>query len=249
MALLEITITDAGRAEIVNADNTGTGPVEITEIGLGTGQYTPDPTQTALVSEVKRISTISGLVLSPALIHVIGRDDTTDAYSVSEFGLYTESGTLFAVYSQGTPYAEKVSGSSFLIAVDIAITTLDATSITFGDTTFVNPPATLTQQGIAFLGMDNRIILSAAADLQSGRVQHIISNNTFTLPDVSTISPGDTVVLTKSVYNSPVIQVHGGASEGIRIGMQDGSTITDTSITFDINAEIILVWNSTDWEV
>lgn len=160
MAAFEITITDAGRAEIVNAENTGTGPVEITEIGIGTGQYTPNPSQTALVAEVKRISTISGLVLSPALIHVIGRDDSTDAYSVSEFGLYTESGTLFAVYSQGTPYADKVAGSSFLIAVDVAITTLDATNLTFGDTNFVNPPASESVQGI--------VELATVAEAQAG---------------------------------------------------------------------------------
>ena len=36
-----ILITDAGLAEVVNAEQSGTAPVVITEVGYGTGQYTP----------------------------------------------------------------------------------------------------------------------------------------------------------------------------------------------------------------
>ena len=148
MALLQVTITDAGRAEIINAEATGTAPVEITEIGIGTGQYNPNATQTALQNEIKRLTAISGVVVSDDVIHVIGRDDSADIYAVSEFGLYTESGTLFAVYSQTSgPFANKAAQSAFLLAVDILLTTLDATSITFGDTNFVNPPASSTTPG------------------------------------------------------------------------------------------------------
>lgn len=35
----QITITDAGRAEIINAENTGATPALIAEIGIGTGQH------------------------------------------------------------------------------------------------------------------------------------------------------------------------------------------------------------------
>lgn len=149
---LKITITDAGRAEVINATNTGTAPVEITQVGLGSGQYLPNPTQTALVSEIKRVSTIAGNIVNPDTIHVTVKDETEDNYDVSEFGLYTASGTLFAVYSEvGGPFIQKTAQSTLLLAVDIILGTLDATSLTFGDTSFANPPASSTVFGVVRL--------------------------------------------------------------------------------------------------
>lgn len=147
---LNITITDAGRAELINAQNTGTGPVEIAEIGIGTGEYLPAANQTALVAEIKRLTTFSGVVVADNIIHVSVRDEGNDAYDVAEFGLYTDSGTLFAVYSQDTgPFMQKSAQSSLLLAVDIAIAGLDVTTLSFGDTNFVNPQASETVAGLA----------------------------------------------------------------------------------------------------
>ena len=146
---LEIIITDAGRAEIINANNTGTAPVEIAEIGVGTGKYTPSAAQTALTGEIKRLSTIAGEVVADDTIHVTIKDETSDAYAVSELGLYTQSGTLFAVYSDPLQdFIEKASGSSLLLSVDIVLGTIDASSLTFGDTSFSNPPASETVAGV-----------------------------------------------------------------------------------------------------
>lgn len=158
MAGLEITITDAGRAEIINAQNTGTDPVTISEIGVGSGQYTPDPTQTALQNEIKRLTTFSGDVVADDTIHVSIRDEGTDAYQVYEFGLYLASGTLLAVYSQtGSPILDKAATTILLLAVDIMLTTLDATSVTFGSTDFINPPATKTTAGVIELADEPEI--------------------------------------------------------------------------------------------
>lgn len=149
---LNITITDAGRAEIINAANTGTAPVEITEVGLGTGQYSPDPAQTALTNEVKRLNTISGEVVADDTIHVTVKDEGGDAYDVAEFGLFTASGTLFAVYSQASgPFMQKAAQSSLLLSVDVILGTLDATNLTFGDTSFSNPPASTSVAGVVEL--------------------------------------------------------------------------------------------------
>ncbi|MFN3881493.1 MAG: phage tail protein [Nitrincola lacisaponensis] len=146
---LQITITDAGRAEVINADNTGTGPVTITEVGLGTGQYNPDPEQLTLTAETKRLNTIAGQVVSADIIHVTIKDETGDAYTVNEFGLYTDSGTLFAVYSDpDNPIAQKAAASALLLAVDIILGTLNANSLTFGDTSFAMPPASETVMGV-----------------------------------------------------------------------------------------------------
>jgi hypothetical protein len=155
---LQITITDAGRAEVINATNTGTGPVTIAEIGLGAGQYEPAPEQTALTAETKRLATIAGQVVSADTIHVTIKDETGDAYTVNEIGLYTDAGTLFAVYSDPVnPIAQKAAASSLLLAVDIVLGTLDANSLTFGDTSFAMPPASETLQGIVRLATQEKV--------------------------------------------------------------------------------------------
>ena len=53
-----ILITDAGLAEVVEAEQGGFAPVVITEVGYGTGQYTPTNDQTTLKEEFKRLTTI-----------------------------------------------------------------------------------------------------------------------------------------------------------------------------------------------
>lgn len=152
MSALKIFITDAGRAELINADHSGTAQVLIAQIGLGTGQYSPAPTQASLVAEFKRLDTIAGTPVSNDTIHLTIRDDSDDAYEVAEFGLYTASGTLFAVYSQGDgPFIQKAPQSSLLLSVDIVLGTLNANGITFGDTSFANPPASTTVAGIVRL--------------------------------------------------------------------------------------------------
>ena len=57
---MQIIITNAGLAAIVNGEATGTAAVQITKIGLGSGRYTPSKTQTALQNEFKQIDVIEG---------------------------------------------------------------------------------------------------------------------------------------------------------------------------------------------
>ncbi|HFX2802447.1 TPA: phage tail protein [Pseudomonas aeruginosa] len=154
---LQITITDAGRAEIINAENTGTGPVVITEIGFGTGQYAPSKSQLALQAEVKRLGSIAGQAVAADTIHVMAKDEGPDAYNVGEFGLFSSAGTLIAVYSQAAASGwiiQKSGASTLLLATDIILESLDATSLTFGDILFINPPATTEVQGVVELATD-----------------------------------------------------------------------------------------------
>lgn len=148
---LKITITDAGRAEIVNAQNTGTAPVKITHVALEAAGYTPAPGQTALQNEIKRVSSIAGEVVADDTISVTAKDEGSDAYTVRGFGLITEHGTLFAVYSQADPIIEKASPSTLLLTIDVVFADIDATSLTFGDITFSNPPASTTVAGVVRL--------------------------------------------------------------------------------------------------
>lgn len=158
MATSSILITDAGLAEVVNAEQSGTAPVVITEVGYGTGQYTPTGDMMALREEFKRLTTIAGGAVGDNVIHLAARDDSAEAYTVYEVGLYTASGTLFAVCSQTVPIIQKASQSQALLAIDLAVTDFSADSIAFGDTNFLNPPATTTTLGVVELATNEETI-------------------------------------------------------------------------------------------
>lgn len=157
---VNIIITNAGRAALVNAQNTGTNPVTITQIGLTAASFTATPAHTALPSEARRISTVSGAVVADDTIHLTARDESTDSYSVRGFALYLGDGTLFAIYSQSAILVQKSSQSMFLLAVDVKFADIAAAAISFGNTDFLLPPATKTVQGV--------VELATEAEVQSG---------------------------------------------------------------------------------
>lgn len=155
-----ITITNAGRAAIVNAQNTGTAPVTIAQIGLSATAIVPAPTMTALAGELKRTGSIAGDVVADDTIHVTAMDESADVYSLRAFGLYLADGTLFAIYGQAAPILEKVAASIALLSIDVIFADIDAASITFGDASFINPPATTERQGV--------VELATVAEAQAG---------------------------------------------------------------------------------
>lgn len=157
MSKLLFTMTDAGRQELVNANKTGTNKVEIVSVGLGSRYYITSTSQTNITEEIKRLTTIGGKVVSPDTIHVTAKDDSKDEYVVHTIGLYTNKGTLFAVYSQEQAIINKASSTIALISSDIAIKTLETNSITFGDVEFINPPATETVVGVSRFANEQEI--------------------------------------------------------------------------------------------
>ena len=163
MALIPITITDAGLAEIVNAEQTGTGPVVLKEIAFGTGQYTPDASRKALASEFKRFDTIQGGATADNVVHVSISDESNDAYTVYEVGVFTDKGTLFAVYSQNAAVIQKAAGSQIMLALDIVLTNANPDSVTVGETNFVLNMATTEKQGIIELATANEVIAGSDA--------------------------------------------------------------------------------------
>ncbi|CCA91315.1 hypothetical protein [Novosphingobium sp. PP1Y] len=148
---LTLTVTNAGRAALVDASNTGTAPVTIAEVGLTGTAVTPDPGATALPGEFKRIATLSGDVVADDTIHLIVRDETGDVFTVRSLALYLGDGTLFAIYGQADVLVEKSAQALMLLAIDVQFADVDATDLTFGDANFLNPPATTEQMGVVEL--------------------------------------------------------------------------------------------------
>ncbi|MCA8182504.1 tail fiber protein [Burkholderia vietnamiensis] len=143
-----IYLTDAGRAALVNSDNTGTTAHRVTEIGIGTEPFKFDKGMRVLPGERKRLITFGGKNVAEDTIHVAMQDATNDQYTMYAFGLYLESGVLAAVYVQPAPILEKSPAAQMLLSADIQFTEIDAANLVFGDATFLNPPATTEVQGV-----------------------------------------------------------------------------------------------------
>lgn len=155
----KIVITDAGRAEILNAEQTGTAAVKLTHVAFGSGKYTATTGMTALQAEFKRIDAVSGVVSDDRVISLKAVDKSKDAFTVNEFGVFTENGTLFAIYSQNEPIIQKAAESIAHLAIDIKVEDINVASIAFGDTNFVIPAATTETQGIVELAtLDEALI-------------------------------------------------------------------------------------------
>lgn len=145
---LDIVVTNAGRAALVNAENTGTDPVTITEVGLSSTAVTALPTLTALVGEFKRVGAVSGEVVAEDTIHLSVMDSSPDSYTLRSIALYLADGTLFAIYGQPGPVLEKTASSDAALSIDVIFSDISAALLTFGDASFVNPPASTERQGV-----------------------------------------------------------------------------------------------------
>ncbi len=144
-----LTVTTAGLAALVDAQNGETDAIRVTEVGFTNQQFTVAPTLTALPGEIKRIDTISGTAVSENIIHMTAQDASADAYTLRAFGLYLDDGTLFAVYAQPAPIATKTPIVQLQLAFDIAFQNAIAGDVEFGDASFLIPPATESVKGVA----------------------------------------------------------------------------------------------------
>lgn len=146
---INFILTNAGKAAIVAANNTGTNPVTINRVGVGSASWTPTASATALQTEIKKITAIGGAAVADDTIHVTASDTSSDVYTVREIGLFLTDGTLLAVYSQASAIITKGAETVALIAADLVITGLPAGSVTVGDITFDYPQASETVKGVA----------------------------------------------------------------------------------------------------
>lgn len=164
MTALTCTLTNAGRAALIAPGGGGTAAVQIVAAGITATAFTVAPTLTALPGEIKRLATVSGVSTDATTIHVTIRDDSSDAYTARGIGLYLADGTLFAVYGQAQPILGKAEVSTFYLAADFKLLAGQAAQVTFGDTTFINPPASETVKGVAYLATIVEALAGAVAD-------------------------------------------------------------------------------------
>lgn len=162
MSTLTLKVTTAGRAALVNAQNTGTLPVQVSQIGVTETAFTANPagSDAALPGELKRSASIAGSVVADDTIHVMLNDNGADAYTMRGFALYLSDGTLFALYGQAGAIINKSAQSVAMLAIDVKFADIDAASITFGDSSFTNPPATTETPGV--------VELATAAETKAG---------------------------------------------------------------------------------
>jgi hypothetical protein len=240
MPALNFILTTAGKNAIINANNTGTNPVVIDRVAIGSTSWTPTAAATALQTEIKKISAVGGGAVADDTIHVTATDSTTDVYTVREVGLYTSGNVLLAVYSQTDPIIVKGAGTVALIAADLVITGIPAGSVTVGDTTFSYPQATETVKGVAELATtaetlagtdDERIVTPAklaartATETRTGIVELATEAEVQTGTDTArSVTPAGLASRTATTTRTGVVELATDAE--VQTGTDDTRAVT-----------------------
>jgi len=157
---LSLVITTTGLQRFVAAQLGEDIDLTVSQVGLTAAAFVPAPTLSALPGEFRRVATISGVASSADTVHLVVRDAAPLRYEMRGLGLFLADGTLFATYGQADPIFEKSERSTMHIAIDLVFPTGTATSLSFGDTNFLQPPATEILAGV--------IELATAAEVAAG---------------------------------------------------------------------------------
>ncbi|WP_353571127.1 phage tail protein [Candidatus Albibeggiatoa sp. nov. BB20] len=103
------TITDAGLQAAFNADNDGID-LKITAVGLSSQSFAPTQGMTSLQGEIERFPVKNGLRATDTQVNLTVIVDGNNEYWIKAIGFYLEDGTLFAVWSNPSPYANITYG-------------------------------------------------------------------------------------------------------------------------------------------
>ncbi|NIK10167.1 hypothetical protein FHY11_003699 [Xanthomonas arboricola] len=191
---LQLVLTTAGRAALINAEKNGTNAVKVASIGFTAAAFAATEELKSVPGQHLTLSSISGATTSSTTIHVTVNDTSRATYEVRGFGLYLENGTLLGSYSQPDLIMEKAAASDLLMSADILFSGVTVSSVTFGNANFTNPAATTEKEGIvelatraeAIAGVDpERAVtpdaLKAAIDSRNGCARFEASG-TFVVP-------------------------------------------------------------------
>jgi len=235
---LALTITDAGRAALIAAEGGGTAAVVIAEAGLTNTVFLAAPTLTALPGEFKRIDTISGIAADDDTIHLMLRDSGTDEYTVRGIGLYLDDGTLFAAYAQPDPIVGKYAASVLLTAMDLKFLNGEAALVQFGDSNWLNPPATEVEKGVAYLATIAEALAGAVADkiitpatMAAVLANYVAADQLGAADGVATLGPDGKLDIAQ---RPPIdlIDVFGVADEAAMLALA-GATVGDFAVRAD----------------
>ncbi len=146
---LPLTITRLGLERFTAAQLDADIDLSIATVGITDAVFVAAPTLDALPGEFKRLATISGDQVGDNVVHMTMRDESADTYFARGIGLYLADGTLFAAYGQDARLFQKSAFATLFAAIDIGFPTGDVSQLVFGDTNFLNPPATTQTKGVA----------------------------------------------------------------------------------------------------
>ena len=159
MADFPAIITDVGIVERARLVALGMDPA-IVRMEIGIGQYTPDGTETALMTPfapVREFSTdFTAHVVGTGIIEIGWQDPSDDVYNIGEVGFYLFTGVLFAIASQPAAMGfldVKTVGGTFFIA-NLIFDNQDLTSVMFPQSSTAVIHATTTATGIVRLGTE-----------------------------------------------------------------------------------------------
>ena len=164
MSALTLTLTNAGLARIAAAQLGNPVDMRIAAVGLTDTAFAVAPTLTALPGEFRRVATVSGTQAGGNTVHLTVRDDAAITYGVRGLGVFLSDGVLFAVYGQADRIMQKAAAATNLLALDIAFPAGSAAAVTFGDTSFLNPPASTQTKGVVRLASPAAIDAGTSAD-------------------------------------------------------------------------------------
>lgn len=244
MTALTCTLTNAGRAALLAPGGGGTAAVQIVAAGLTATAFAVAPTLTALPGELKRVATVAGIAVDDTTIHLTIRDDSTDAYTARGIGLYLADGTLFAVYGQPQPILSKAEVSTFYLAADLKMLAGQAAQVSFGDTDFINPPASESVKGIAYLATIAEALAGAVADklitpaTMKAVLDSYVAADKLGVPNgVATLGPDGKLIVSQ---RPPIdlIDVFPAANQAAMLAL--AATVGDFAVRVDINRVFVL---------
>jgi phage-related tail fiber protein len=190
-------------------------------------------------------------------------------WTIRELGLYDADGDLVYVGNHAEQYKPVQSQGSdetktirmvILVSATSAVTLKTDPSVVLAsrkwvsDNFFALAPNALVGQapfkdatGLAwrypYQTNAQRKAVSTALAAKAGHAYHLTTSAPVTLPAAAGLVVGDSIRFTKALAVEQVL-ISAAAGETVTHG-----TTTDSGFYFDINAEVIVVWNGAGWEV
>lgn len=144
---MNMNFTTAGLNELATLIAAG-DPVQITQLAIGTGTSPHDASATSLQTELKRL-VVTGDKTADANVHLTAVDSTSEEYTVYEAGIYLASGTLLAVFGDGTAITGKAARVAAVFAIDLPLAQFADAEVVIGGTGFMLPGATEAVAGVS----------------------------------------------------------------------------------------------------